>query len=178
MAVAVMLLIFLFSLVGFLEQMVHAQSDMIVVPDSYASIQEAVDAASDGDRIYVKDGTYEGSVFINKSISLIGQNRETTVISGDLALSGTAVLIQHDNVNMTGFTVIPAGGTIYARGIHLLHVSHCNVSDNIVKSTVYRQAIWLYGASENIVATVMVSESKTVKTTLFLEMLWNKTSTV
>jgi parallel beta-helix repeat protein len=158
--VTVLLLSFLFSLAGFPEQTVHAQSDMIVVPDSYASIQEAVDAASDGDTVYVKRGTYDGSVFINKSISLIGQDRETTVIEADSAISETAVLIRHGNVNMSGFTVIPAGGTIYARGIHLLHVSHCNVSGNIVKSTKYREAIWLYGSSENIISENIVSGNR------------------
>jgi len=157
--VTVLLLIFLFSLAGFPEQTLHAQSDMIVVPDSYASIQEAVDAASDGDTVYVKRGTYDGSVFINKSILLVGQDRETTVIAGDLAISGTAVLIRHGNVNMSGFTVKPAG-TIYARGIHLLHVSHCNVSGNIVESTTYREAIWLYGSSENRISGNMVSGNR------------------
>jgi parallel beta-helix repeat protein len=158
-AVTVLLLSILFILAGFPEQTVHAQSETIVVPDSYASIQEAVDAASDGDTVYVKRGTYQGSVFVNKSISLIGQDRETTVIKADATVSDTAVLIRHDNVNMTGFTVIPAGGTIYARGVHLLHVSHCNFSGNIVKLTGYRQAVWLYGSSENIISGNIVSDN-------------------
>ena len=37
---------------------VKAESKTIVVPDDYATIQEAVDAASEGDTVFVKSGTY------------------------------------------------------------------------------------------------------------------------
>jgi len=36
------------------------------VPDDYARIQWAVDNASDGDTIVVRDGTYYGSVIVSK----------------------------------------------------------------------------------------------------------------
>lgn len=42
----------------------------IVVPDDYSMIQGAVDAASPGDTVCVKDGTYAEQVVINKSLSL------------------------------------------------------------------------------------------------------------
>ncbi|RLI67227.1 hypothetical protein DRO91_10500, partial [Candidatus Heimdallarchaeota archaeon] len=41
-------------------------------PAHYTSIQEAIDAASDGDTIIVKPGVYTESITINKSINLIG----------------------------------------------------------------------------------------------------------
>ncbi len=44
------------------------------------SIQAAVDAAALGATINVPAGTYTEQVFINKSLHLIGENRDTTII--------------------------------------------------------------------------------------------------
>jgi pectin methylesterase-like acyl-CoA thioesterase len=53
----------------------------IVVPDDYPTIQQAVNAASDGDIVRVRAGTYIEDIVINgKSLSLIGEGRSNTVI--------------------------------------------------------------------------------------------------
>ena len=47
----------------------------------YTSIQDAIDNASDGDTIFVYNGIYEEESFsINKSINLIGEDKENTII--------------------------------------------------------------------------------------------------
>ena len=48
--------------------------------DRYYSIQAAIDKASPGDTILVHPGTYTEALYINKSISLIGADRDTTII--------------------------------------------------------------------------------------------------
>ena len=53
----------------------------IVVPDDYPTIQQAVNAAADGDMVRVRAGTYIEDVVINgKSLSLIGEGRSNTII--------------------------------------------------------------------------------------------------
>jgi pectin methylesterase-like acyl-CoA thioesterase len=101
---------------------VKAEPKTIVVPDDYSTIQEAVDAASEGDTIFVKSGTYNESVSIDVAISLIGEDPATTTIIGDMRLSGTVVLIRHHYVNVTGFTIQPSAYSWTRRGVHLLHV--------------------------------------------------------
>jgi pectin methylesterase-like acyl-CoA thioesterase len=55
----------------------------IIVPDDYPMIQQAVDAASNGDTILVRAGTYTGDVVISdKSISLVGQGAANTTVRG------------------------------------------------------------------------------------------------
>ena len=46
-------------------------------PADFSTIQEAVDAASSGDTIQVKAGTYYEHVAINKSLALVGEDSAT-----------------------------------------------------------------------------------------------------
>ena len=49
-----------------------ASAATIYVPDDYPAIQAAVDNATAGDTIIVRDGTYTENVIVRKSISLRG----------------------------------------------------------------------------------------------------------
>ncbi len=75
----------------------------IIVPDDYPTIQGAVNAASDGDIVFVRNGTYYEHVCVNKTVSIVGQDRNTTTIDGNQ--TGTVVTVTADNVNIGGFTV-------------------------------------------------------------------------
>lgn len=59
-----------------------AASSCVGGPGCYATLQEAVDAAHDGDRITINPGTYAGGVMIPVSIRLAGAGADTTTISG------------------------------------------------------------------------------------------------
>jgi len=54
-------------------------------PDNYTRIQDAIDDASSGDTVFVYDDSspYYENIFIDKSISLIGEDRETTIINNN-----------------------------------------------------------------------------------------------
>jgi parallel beta-helix repeat protein len=129
---------------------VEAEGKSIVVPDDYATIQEAVHNAVDWDTVFVKSGIYNESVLIYKAISIIGEDEETTVIVGDYRLNGTVVLVNHDNVNVTGFTIQSPNITMSRRGVHLLNVHNCRIYGNIIMHNHY--GIWLYNASENTIS--------------------------
>lgn len=51
-------------------------------PGNYSTIQSAINNASDGDTIFIYNGMYYEHILINKSISLIGENRDSTIIDG------------------------------------------------------------------------------------------------
>ncbi len=63
---------------------VKAASRTIVVPDDYLTIASAIGNATNGDTIFVRNGTNEGeldkTLVIDKSISLIGESLEATLI--------------------------------------------------------------------------------------------------
>ena len=123
---------------------VKAASKTIIVPNEYPTIQAAIDNASDGDEVFVKSGTYNENLTIKKSISLVGQNIGSTVVVGE---GTTALLIQHDNVNVTGFTFRRPSTMWWYFGIHLLDVQHCNVFGNKIESTY--NGIWIVGSKYN-----------------------------
>jgi len=71
-------------------------------PNNYTKIQDAIDNASDGDTVFVFNGTYIGYVIINKAIHLLGEDKYTTNIIGYFAYTLSIIA---DSVYMSGFTI-------------------------------------------------------------------------
>ena len=78
------------------------------VPEDCPTIQTAINAAYDGDTIIVSSGTYYEHIVVNKTVSLIGESEETTIIDGNRTL-GAVVQITADDVTFCNFTVQHAG---------------------------------------------------------------------
>jgi parallel beta-helix repeat protein len=73
-------------------------------PADFHTIQDAIDAASFGDTVQVRAGTYKGTVNIGKNVSLIGENTSNTVIGGN-GRDDVVYIHEVDGGVMSGFTV-------------------------------------------------------------------------
>ncbi len=64
---------------------------LLVGNGGFASIQEAVDAAEDGDTIMIGTGTFTGDVnnTAGKALSFVGQGAGSTIIEGMFNVEGT-----------------------------------------------------------------------------------------
>jgi len=131
----------IFALLVLLLVRVHSaksSSETIIVPDSYSTIQEAINAASAGDTIFVKSGTYFETLVVNKSLTLVGQDREHTILDAQKNYS-TVALIEEDEVVFSNFTLgntkspTSSGGPINT-GITLQNTSNVKIADNTIVS--------------------------------------------
>ena len=77
-----LILIFVICLVTLSPVTVKATSPRtIIVPDDYPTIQAAIDNANTGDTVFVRSGTYNQTISINKSINLIGEGADSTFLT-------------------------------------------------------------------------------------------------
>jgi parallel beta-helix repeat protein len=101
-------------------------------PADFTSIQEALNNYNvvPGDTILVYRGVYNESVKINKGVTLIGEDRDATIINGD-ANSDFVISVEVSNVNVMNFTVMKPVATAGDNGIRLvsssIEVSHNNI---------------------------------------------------
>jgi len=79
-------------------------------PNNYTTIQSAINDAVDGDTVFVYDDSspYFENVLVEKSIALIGEDRNTVIIDGkDI---GSAVKVTANNVHIGRFTIQNSSG--------------------------------------------------------------------
>jgi len=89
------------------EVSVKAEPSVLTVPDQYPTIQDAINNASDGDTIEVAAGIYYERIVVNKAVSLVGENCETTIIDG--SKGGIVVNITVSGVQLRGFSIQNGG---------------------------------------------------------------------
>ncbi|KYK20374.1 hypothetical protein AYK24_03800 [Thermoplasmatales archaeon SG8-52-4] len=105
---------------------------------NYSKIQDAIDNASDGDTVFVFDDSspYYENVVINKTINLIGECKDTTIIDG--MGKGNVVWLKEYNYGVTicGFTIQKGGVSLY-RGILIENSDSITITDNIIVSSTW-----------------------------------------
>ena len=127
-----------------LASMAIAGTGTIYVPDDYSSIQEAVDAASSGDTVVIRDGIYTENVNIKKDhLTLRSEHgAERTVVEAANTADET-FQVTADYVTVQGFTV-----RLGSAGIFLNGADYCNIFGNIIFSN-SRRGIHLFRSSHN-----------------------------
>ena len=127
---------------------------------SIAPIQAAVDAAGEGEAIYVWNGSYTENVDVDKRLTLVGEG--VGVVTVTAADPGNHVFnVITDWVNLSGFTVTGAvKGAIgdETSGICLDDADYCNISGNDAYGN--RRGIYLHSSSNNMLANSTVSDNK------------------
>jgi len=104
--------------------------EVIRVPADYLTIQDAINAAAPGSVIMVSSGVYNENLVINKTLSLLGEDKTSTIIDGDG--KWTVVEVKADRVALNGFTIRNSSRSQGGGGIFFDHSSQCDVSGNII----------------------------------------------
>jgi len=106
-------------------------------PNNYTKIQDAIDNASDGDTIYVYNDSspYAGNITVDKSIKLIGENRDSTIIEWKERY-GHVVNLTVNGILLKSFTLI--GGSAGYSGYGIIINSNNNyITDTYIKNNSY-----------------------------------------
>jgi len=135
----IMLALLLTSMLTLAFNVQPVKARTIVVPDDYPTIQQAINAASSGDTIFAHSGLYYENLVVNKSVSLIGEDKYTTIIDGNH--TGDVVYVTANFVNISGFMIRNSGtdsqaGILVGRQWNLQSVGN-NISGNTVINNYY-----------------------------------------
>jgi len=150
----IMLLIFFSMLLaGCMDNSSLSNCAVIEGKGTYLKIQDAIDAASEGDTIHVYMGTYYESIILNKSIHLIGDGKDKTIIDYHKNDSGNIIAINKDQCTIKGFTITNSmkkfGSTQFIRGIEIDSANNL-ISDNSISNTIFGIQILPYSRNNTI----------------------------
>jgi len=113
-------------------QPVTSEPTTRIVPDEFEKIQWAIGNASDGDTIFVRAGTYHENLVVDKRISLIGENKYSTIIDGGKI--GIVVEIVAFSITIYNFTIQNGGSH---QGIFAVSYGGNNITCNIIRNNTY-----------------------------------------
>ena len=105
-----------------------ASAATIYVPENYAKIQWAVDNATAGDIIIVRNGTYTENVYMDERLTIRSDNGSENCIVQAADPDAHVFDITADYVNISGFTVKGATGSKKA-GTYLDKADHCTITN-------------------------------------------------
>lgn len=120
----------------------------------YQCIQDGIDNAFDGYTVYVLNGTYFENVIVNKSIDLIGENRNKTIING--RNKGDVISIYDEGVNISGFTIKNGGKNPFNAGIESRSSKTKIYGNDIQKNDL---GIYLYYSDQNIITNNIIQNN-------------------
>jgi len=122
-------------------------------PCNYTTIQSGVNAASSGYIVLVHPGVYKEHVVINKSITLSGVDRDTTVI--DAEYSGIPLTINTSGVVISSLSTTKSS----SHGIHLSLVSNASINDcRCYSNNMY--GIYVYQSSGCVIRDSYLHDNK------------------
>jgi len=122
----------------------------LVVPNEFSTIQKAINAALFGYTIRVISGLYSEHIIIDKSLTLSGEDRDTTIIDG-YGTTYSIIRIIENNATVARFTVQNAW-----IGIEI--VSHNNsINENII--TLTHRGCWLTTSDYNNISRNIISNN-------------------
>jgi parallel beta-helix repeat protein len=118
-------------------------------PANYNTIQAAVNAASTGDTIEVRSGTYVENVDVNKQLTLRGIDTGAGMPVVDAGGRESAITLSADGITLDGFE---ATNSMYHKEAGIKVISNNNtITGNIVNSNDY-MGIYLYLSKNNILS--------------------------
>ena len=164
-----------------------ASARTIYVPDDYEKIQWAVNHASAGDTIIVRDGIYYESITVSKQLTIKSEKGpDNCIVDGT---SSDVFTLKADGIRIEGFTITGGENGIYIlsnnntiinnnissnndNGIELWYSNNNSISNNIIRSNKWN-GIRLGYSNNNSISNNNISSNNVLG--LFL---WNSNNNI
>jgi len=123
----------------------------------YQNVTSALTKSTDGHMILVRAGIYHEHVIIDKSISLIGEDRESTIIDGSGIGTVISITAAANDVSLNGFIIRNSGITPSDSGILVERSNDNNISHNTITNNYYGITFQFYSTGNMISNNVISS---------------------
>ena len=146
----------------------------------FNKIQEGVDVVNQSGIVYIYNGTYYENVIVNKTVNLVGEEKNTTILDGNF--KGSVIDINSDNVVVRGFTLKNIKDWQYFEGkygcIKILGGKNVLITDNIITpgelgDHMYGEGVYLYGSgtSKNVIKDNIIFYDKYIGTAIGIKIV-------
>ncbi|KAF5427619.1 CASH domain-dontaining protein, partial [Candidatus Methanophagaceae archaeon] len=134
----------------------YTASDLnLITVTSHPTIQSKIDAASPGDTIIIKGGSYQENVRVDKRLTIRSDGDPANCIIHAASPKGYVFEITSDYVNIIGFKIDGASDSC---GIYICNANNCNISNNIISGNY--QGIYLSNSWRNTISRNNVFSNK------------------
>jgi parallel beta-helix repeat protein len=109
----------------------------------HPTIQKAIDAANPGDRLQAKPWTYYENIIVNKTVTIMGTDKSTTIVTG--GVTGYGFQVDANWVNISGFSMVNS-----VSGINIYNSLNTKIEDCLIYSNT-DYGIWVYDSEFTII---------------------------
>ena len=124
-----------------------------ITNSDYRTIQEAIDAAENGATIIIKTGSYNELLVMNKTITLIGEDKNTTIINfnPNYEISQAPIInINADDCSIENLHITLSDNSVVARGISI-NSKNNTIKNNIITKVANGIELFAYSESNTII---------------------------
>jgi parallel beta-helix repeat protein len=144
---------------AFNVQPARSSPTTIIVPDDYPTIQAAINNASAGDTIFVRAGTYDCNIRIDKPLTLKGENNQNTTLrlhgGGDF---NVGFYVNASGVTISGFHLTSDYAMLIMVDERAVTADNCVIKDNVLEEY-GTDALVLFGSQgDEVVGNVISSQ--------------------
>jgi parallel beta-helix repeat protein len=121
----------------------------------YQYIQDGIDNASDDDTVFVFNGAYYENIIVEKSLNIIGEDKDATIIDGRTE-NVDVVYVTASQMKITDFTIQCSG--VLGSGVELVGCSN-NIISNCNFFFHELETISIIHSSDNIISNCTILDS-------------------
>ncbi len=133
----------------------NSETEMIIVDKNgkgdYEKIQEAIDRAESGSIIFIRNGEYNEIIDINKKVTLIGEERESTLINPISEKNKYAIGLGASEIKIQSLSIKNNAPGLYSTAVRVtspkIMIYDCNIYDTPIGLAIWTSYNYIYNCN-------------------------------